>query len=385
MILKNATVYDASFTPCRLDIALEDGRIALLAPTIDGDGPDLSGCTIVPGLVDIHIHGCGGGDVADADVRSLQRMSLYLAQRGVTSFCPTTMTLPKAQLLRQLAAVEAFRGQEKGARVLSARLERPYRSVAKKGAQCGDWIRPADVREFRELCAVTPVSIVDVAPETEGAIGFAQAVCGEATVSAAHTAATFEQMQAGLEAGFSHGTHLFNAMPPIQNRAPGAVTALLTSDTATAEMICDGFHNHPAVVRMAQRLLGDDRFSVVSDAMRAAGTGDGEFQLGGQTVYVRGGQARLADGTIAASTTDLFAEFRNLLDWGVPFAGALRACTINPARTARADSEVGSIAVGKRADLLVLDAERNIRLVLIGGVPVGETRGGDLCGDTHLS
>ncbi len=382
MILKNALVVDASFVPRRLDVEMKDGRVVALAGSIDGEGTDLTGCVIVPGLVDIHIHGCGGGDVADADVQSLQKMSAYLASRGVTSFCPTTMTLPKEMLLEQLRAVQAFRGRESGARVLSARLEGPYLSMAKKGAQCGAYIRPADTEEFRELCAVTPVSIVDVAPETEGALDFAKAVCGEVTVSAAHTAASFEQMQAGLAAGFSHGTHLFNAMPPIQNRAPGAVTALLASSTATAEMICDGFHNHPAVVRMAQRLLGADRFAVVSDAMRAAGTGDGEFRLGGQTVYVRGGQARLADGTIAASTTDLFTEFHNLLDWGIPFGEALRACTINPARVVRADSEVGSIDVGKRADLLVLDARRNIRCVFVGGVPVYTAEGGEPCGDT---
>ena len=379
MILKNALVYDASFTPRRLDVATDGERIAALAPSIPGDGIDLTGCTIVPGLVDIHIHGCGGGDTADADVQSLQKMSVFLAKHGVTSFCPTTMTQPKESLLDQLRAIKALRGNEAGARVLSVRLEGPYLSQAKKGAQCGDWIRKADLTEFQELCAVTPVSIVDVAPETEGALDFARSACATATVSAAHTAASFEQMQAGLAAGFSHGTHLFNAMEPIRNRAPGAVTALLLSESATAEMICDGFHNHPAVVCMAQRLLGEDRFLAVSDAMRAAGTGDGEFTLGGQTVFVRDGQARLADGTIAASTTNLFTEFHNLLDWGIPFAAALRACSINPARVARADGEVGSIEVGKRADLLVLDAAQQIRCVFVGGIP----KGGEICGKQH--
>ncbi len=376
MILKNATVYDASFCPQRLDVQILDGRIAALAPQIPGDGVNLAGCTIVPGFVDIHIHGCGGGDVADADGQSLQKMSRYLARQGVTSFCPTTMTLPRAQLEAQLRAVEAYKHSCTGARPLSVRLEGPYLSVEKKGAQAGAYIRPADVEEFHALRAITAISIIDVAPETENALVFAASVCGEATVSAAHTAATFEQMQAGLYAGFSHGTHLFNAMPPIKNRDPGAVTALLLSQSATAEMICDGFHNHPAVVRMAYQMLGADRFLVVSDAMRAAGTGDGTFVLGGQKVYVRNGQARLADGTIAASTTNLYQEFRNLLRWGIPLCDALKACTVNPARVSGADAEIGTVEVGKRADLLALDADLCVRHVWIGGKEFTDTEKG---------
>ncbi len=369
MILKNATVYDDSFLPQKLDIEITGGTITQIGaclPAAD-DALDCAGCTIVPGFVDIHIHGGGGGDMADADAASLQRMSRYLAKHGVTSFCPASMTLPHDALERQFAAVEAFKGSEEGARVLGVRMEGPYISMEKKGAQCGEFIRKPDAAEFRALHAVSPVCVVDVAPEVEGALAFSESVSALCTVSAGHTAATFGQTAAGLAHGFSHATHLFNAMPPIRNREPGAVTAFFDSPTATAEVICDGFHNHPAVVRMAFRLLGPDRAVVVSDSMCSAGCGDGDFMLGGQQVFVRDGQARLADGTIAASTTNVFAEFCNLLSWGVPFADALRACTINPARVAgRADS-VGSIAVGKKADLLVLDGERNIRHVFIRG------------------
>ena len=369
MILKNALVYDADFQPKRLDIAVSGDRIAVLGgdlPQTD-DVLDFAGCTVVPGFVDIHIHGGGGGDMADADPHSLQKMSRYLAQHGVTSFCPASMTLPRASLEAQFAAVEAFKGTEEGARVLGVRMEGPYISMEKKGAQCGDWIRPADIDEFRALHAISRVCAVDVAPETDGACAFAEEASALCTVSAGHTAATFEQMQQGLAHGFSHGTHLFNAMPPIRNRDPGAVTALLCSETATAELICDGFHNHPAVVCMAFRLLGSDRAVVVSDSMRAAGCADGDYVLGGQTVFVRDGKARLADGTIAASTTNLHEEFCNLLAWGVPFADSLRACTINPARVAGASDNVGSIEAGKYADLLVLDAQNQIRCTIVRG------------------
>ena len=368
MILQNATIYDADFAPKRADLRVTGERIAEIAPTLTGDDAvDLTGCIIVPGFVDIHIHGCCGGDTADADVSSLHTMSRYLAQHGVTAFCPTSMTLPEDALASQFAAVERCKGTEPGARILGVRMEGPYLSMAKKGAQCADYIRPADTAAFGRLHAISPVRIVDVAPETEGAVDFAKAVCGVCTVSMAHTAADFETARNALQSGFSHATHLFNAMPPILNRAPGAVTAVFDSETATAEMICDGFHNHPAIVRMAFRLLGEDRVSVVSDAMRAAGCPDGDFVLGGQTVFVRNGKAKLADGTIAASTTNVYDEFRNLLRWGIPMRQALKACTINPARVVRADREIGSIACGKRADLLVLDAALEVRRVMIGG------------------
>lgn len=369
MILKNATIYGADFVPRKLDMEIADGVIARLADTLPDadDALDCAGCTVVPGFVDIHIHGGGGGDMADADTSSLQRMSRYLAQRGVTSFCPASMTLPYVQLRPQFAAVEACKGNEDGARILGVRMEGPYISMEKKGAQCGDYVRTPDLAEFSALHAVSPVCVVDVAPEVDGALAFAEAASDVCTVSAGHTAATFDETALALAHGFSHATHLFNAMPPIRNREPGAVTAFFNSETATAEMICDGFHNHPAIVRTAFRLLGPDRAVVVSDSMRAAGCGDGDYVLGGQQVFVRNGEARLADGTIAASTTNLFAEFRNLLSWGVPFECALRACTINPARVAGWADAVGSIEVGKAADLLVLDDTLHIRHVFIQG------------------
>ena len=368
MILKNATVYGADFVPRKLDIEFTDGAVTRIAEALPADGAlDCAGCTIVPGFVDIHIHGGGGGDMADADAASLQRMSRYLAERGITSFCPASMTLPREQLVQQFAAVEAFKGCEQGARILGVRMEGPYISMEKKGAQCGDYVRLPDTAEFFALHAVSPVCAVDVAPETEGALAFAQAASAVCTVSAGHTAASFEQTKEAFAQGFSHGTHLFNAMLPIRNRDPGAVTAFFDSDTATAELICDGFHNHPAVVRMAFRLLGPERAVVVSDSMRAAGCADGVYVLGGQEVFVRDGKALLADGTIAASTTNLFEEFRNLLSWGIPFENALRACTINPARVAGKADRVGSIEAGKYADLLVLDEDLNIKHVFIRG------------------
>ncbi len=368
MILRNAVIIDEFFNEARKDIEIKDGIIAKIADVLDGeDAVDFSGKLIIPGFVDIHTHGSNGGDLCDADEQSLQRMSEYLVTKGVTSFCPASMTLPYEELEKQFMTVEACKGKEVGAYIHGINMEGPYIAMSKKGAQCGDYVRNADIEEFRKLNAISRISLVDVAPETENALKFAKEISKTCTVSAAHTAATYEEAKEGLRSGFSHATHLFNAMPPIKNREPGAVTAIFESETATAELICDGFHNHPAILRMAFRLLGEDRAVVVSDSMRAAGGEDGEFELGGQKVYVRDGKARLEDGTIAASTSNLHEEFLNLLSFSIPFRSALKACTINPSRVIGADDVTGSIKEGKRADLVVLNEDRSIEAVFVKG------------------
>lgn len=368
MILKNAIIIDENFEEAKKDIEIENGIITKIEDNLSGnDELDFSGKKIIPGFVDIHIHGANGGDLSDACEESLKRMSVYLASKGVTSFCPASMTLPFEELEKQFKAVESYKGKESGAYIHGINMEGPYIAMSKKGAQCGDYVRSADIEEFNKLNSISKISLVDVAPETENALEFAKEASKVCTVSIAHTAATYEEATAGLKAGFSHATHLYNAMPPIKNREPGAVTAIFDSDTATAELICDGFHNHPGILRTAFKILGEDRAVVVSDSMRAAGGEDGEFVLGGQTVYVRDGKARLADGTIAASTSNIHEEFLNLLSFGIPFKKALKACTINPAKVIGVDAVTGSIAVGKRADLLVVNEDFTIDSVFIKG------------------
>lgn len=367
MLLKNAVYYDDDFLPRQGDIAIENGILAEVGGTQAGRGGALPGCTIVPGFVDIHTHGAMGGDTCDAAQSALAGISGYLARHGVTSFCPTTMTLPFEQLAQSLRAVQAYRGQECGAYVQGVNMEGPYLSAAKKGAQCGAYLRQPDFDEFLKLHQICPVRLVDVAPEVEGALAFAARAKAYCTVSAAHTNAGYETAASAFGAGFTHATHLFNAMTQLTARAPGVVGAVFDSGSVTAELICDGFHIAPAALRIAFRILGEDRTVIVSDAMMAAGLADGAFELGGQKVFVRGGKAMLADGTIAASTTNLYDEFRNVLRFGVPFRQALKSCTINPARVIRADQETGSIKQGKRADLLVLDSKLAIRMVIVRG------------------
>ncbi len=367
MILKNATVWTKDFSPEKTDIKITGETVEGLGCYADEEGIDLSGCTVVPGFIDIHIHGACLADSSSGSTEEIQTISRYLAKSGITSFCPTTMTLPEETLAKAFKAVKECMGREEGAYIHGINMEGPFISHAKKGAQAAEHIRKPDIAEFERLNAICPIKLADIAPEAEGALEFASEASKACTVSAAHTAASYDEAKAGFENGFSHATHLFNAMTPIQNRAPGVPTAVFDSDTTTAELICDGLHNHPAVLRMAFKLLGEDRAVVISDSMSAAGMGDGEYELGGQTVYVKEGKATLADGTIAASTTNIYQEFKNLLHFGIDFKSALKACTINPARVAGADSFTGSIEKGKRADLLVLDSELNLKAVFVKG------------------
>ncbi len=368
MLLKNATLYNEDFEPQKADIRLEDGIITEIGENLaGGDTIDLSGKIIFPGFIDIHIHGCDKADMANACVDSLQKISLFLAKHGVTSFCPATMTLPKAQLVAQFKAAADFMGKETAAYMHGVNMEGPFIALAQKGAQPAEYIRLPDIEEFNHLRSICKISLVDLAPEVEGAFDFARQASEYCTVSQAHTDADFETAQAGYKNGFSHATHLFSAMPPIWHRAPGAVVAAFDNATSTAELICDGVHAYPAILRMAFKLLGEDRSVVVSDAMCAAGCGDGEFELGGQKVFVHDGKATLACGNLAGSTTNMHREFLNLISFGIPFKQALKSCTINPAKVIGADGFTGSLKEGKRADILIVDEYLRIKTVIVKG------------------
>lgn len=370
MVLKNAVIYGDDFIPRRVDLAVEGERIARLGENLDGAGEtlDFSGCTVIPGFIDIHTHGCAGADTMDATEESLRTMSECQASHGVTSFCPTTMTLPYEELAAALTAAKSYMGRETGAYIQGINMEGPYISMEKKGAQNPDYVRKPDFEEFKKLSALCPIKLVDVAPETEGAYDFADQASAICTVSEAHTAANYAQAQEGFRHGFTHATHLYNAMTALTTREAGVVGAVIENSGVTAELICDGFHIAPPVLRVTFQALGKERACVVSDSMKAAGLPDGDYDLGGQAVYVRGGKALLKDGTIAASTSNIHEEFKNLIAFGIPFETALRACTINPARAIKADQTTGSIKVGKYADLVVLDRDNEIKAVFIKGV-----------------
>lgn len=372
MILKNAKVYNADFDLIEADVQISGDKIAAVGPCCDGETLDLHGLTILPGLIDIHIHGCGGADTGDATPQALEAMSQCLVKRGVTSFCPTSMTLSFEELSSIFANVEQMRERVGGAYIQGINMEGPYISMAKKGAQNALYVRNPDKDEFRRLyegCNGV-IKIVDIAPECDGADSFIEEVTPYCPVSIAHTACGYDEAVRAIELGVRHITHLYNAQSGLVSRAPGVVGAAFDKAQeygVRAELICDGFHIHPASLRIAFRMLGEDGSIVISDSMRAAGHHDGEYDLGGQTVYVKDGKALLADGTIAASTSNIWQELKNIISYGVPVKQAIKSCTINPAKAIRVDNQTGSIEVGKFADLLVVDDEWNIKLVIVKG------------------
>lgn len=388
MKIVNGQVLGQNFVFAPLDIRVEADRISGLDLRQDGEGKipvagnltdpsgqsadtiDASGCLVIPGLVDIHIHACAGHDFCDADTEGLAVMAGHLARQGVTSFLGTSMALGEDRLARifQVGQAAIRTGMPDGAQLRGIHMEGPFFAVEKKGAQAAEFIIDPDVALYQRLerAADQQIRIVDVAPERPGALELVRYAAPRTTVSIAHTVANYEQAAAAFAAGASHVTHLFNAMPPFSHREPGVVGA--ASDAGvTVELICDGVHLHPGVVRSVFKWFGSDKVVLVSDAMRACGLADGSYDLGGQTVQVAGNRATLADGTIAGSVTDLMQGVRNAVAFGVPIEAAVRAATANPARVARIDDQVGSLEIGKKADLLVVTPELELKAVIIGG------------------
>lgn len=368
MILKNICFYNEIFEKEVADIRIENGRIAEIG-IFNEDGEDKSGLIALPGFIDIHIHGAGGGDASDASAESLDKITKTLAKNGVTSFCPTTMTLPEDRLTEIVSVIADYKSS--GAKIAGINLEGPFISYAKKGAQNGDFVREGTVEEFDRLYNASKglVKLITIAPEAFDSDEFIKYVSEKCSVSIGHTSADADETRRALDMGAHHFTHLYNAMTGMTHREAGVVGTAFDSD-AFCEIICDGGHICPTVLRNTFKILGEDRGVVISDSMRAAGLGEGEFELGGQQAFVHknGRYAVLEDGTIAASISNIFDEFKNLLSFGVDFKTALKACTINPARAIGADNEIGSIAVGKCADMIFVDENLDLKGVMIDGI-----------------
>ena len=373
MWFRNANIFreKEGFMPG--DFLVEEGsfkEIRLQQTGTCGDGVDLKGLRVIPGLIDIHTHGNSGADFSDADPEGLQKMGLYLAARGITSFAPTSMTLPAETLRKAFGTALAYTKERpaKGARVAGINMEGPFFSEKKKGAQNGAYLRLPDyelVKELYDSCEGL-LRIVDVAPELPGAEEFIRKTSQLCTVSVAHTDASYEEAKAGFEAGATHVTHLFNAMPSLHHRKPGVIGAAAEREDVAAELICDGLHVHPSVIRLAFRLF-PERICMISDSLRCCGMPDGEYELGGQQVFLKDHIARLADGTIAGAASDLFEGLKNVISFGIPEEQAVRAATIIPAREIGREKELGSIEPGKLADFVVCDDAWNIHAVYIGG------------------
>ena len=376
MIIRNASVYTEDGTFSEKDIYIRDGRFVDTREVAKEDGKviDGSGCYAIPGLTDIHFHGCVGYDFCDGSREAIDAMAVYEASVGVTNIVPATMTLPEEELASICSTAKSY-GEEgtldKRADFYGINMEGPFIAPDKKGAQNGEFIHVPDVDMFDRLnqASGNRVKLLDIAPEREGAMELIAKKKGEVVLSLAHTCADYDTSMKAFEAGASHVTHFYNAMNPYTHRAPGLIGAAADRDDVEVELICDGVHIHPAAVRTTFKIFGDDRIILISDSMRAAGLRDGEYTLGGQMVNVRGNLATLEDGTIAGSVTNLMECVRTaVLRMGIPLASAVKCAAVNPARCVGIYDHCGSITPGKEADVVLLKKESlEAKLVVLRG------------------
>ncbi len=350
-----------------------------LITAVSGDSQviDAGGCYVIPGLVDVHFHGCVGEDFSDATPEGLQKIADYELSQGVTYICPAGMTLPEDQLTAICKNTAAHRARNSGgSEVVGAHLEGPFLCMAKKGAQNGDYLHDPDAAMLQRLQAAAEgcVKLVTLAPEQPGAVEFIKEAAELGIhVSVGHTVADYETAKAAFEAGADHATHLYNAMPPLAHRDPGVIGAAYEVPGVKPELICDGIHIHPAVVRLTFGLFGRERMIIVSDSLRATGMPDGEYPFGGQMIEVHGNRATILGHpeTLAGSVTSLMGCLRQAVSFGIPVADAVRACTYNPAQSIGIEDRTGTLDVGKEASVVLLDQEDlSIKAIIFKGQTV---------------
>lgn len=361
MIIKNAEVLTDDFKFKKTDLRFEDGKITEIGDDLSGDEIiEGTGKYLTPGFIDIHTHGCVGFDGCDADIDGYEKMTEFYASKGVTSFLFTTMTLSEDELVNIMKSINEFMNSGKGASYAHGiYLEGPFINVEKKGAQAGEYVIPPTMEVFRKFneASGNRIKVCVVAPEVEGGLDFIKEVSKECAVSIGHTCSDYETAVKSMENGSTDITHFFNAMPPFNHRNPAVIGAAFDG-TTHMELICDGIHLHPAIIRTVFKAAGDDRPILISDSMRAAGMPDGPSSLGGQEVFVKDGKATLADGTIAGSASNVHSCVYNCIKkFGIPAESAFKAATINPAKLIGAYEVTGSLTVGKNADMILMDKE----------------------------
>lgn len=375
MIIRNASVYTQEGKFEKKEIYIKDTLFTdQAAEAEDGQVIDASGCVAIPGLTDIHFHGCMGYDFCDGTREAIDAMAVYEASVGVTNIVPASMTLSEEELLGICKAAKAYKEegiQDKKAHFWGINMEGPFVSTAKKGAQNGAYIHKPDLEMFDRLQRASGncVKLLDIAPEEEGAMELIDQRHDQVVISLAHTCADYDIAREAFRRGADHVTHLYNAMNPYTHRAPGLIGAAADEEKVQVELICDGVHIHPAAVRTTFKIFGDDRIILISDSMRATGLEDGDYTLGGQDVKVTGNLATLKDGTIAGSVTNLIDCMRTaVLKMGIPLESAVKCAAVNPAKCVGIYDSCGSITPGKYADVILLDqGDLSLRQVICRG------------------
>ncbi len=330
---------------------------------------DAEGKLVSPGLIDMHIHGYLGADASDGDEEGIRKMAAGIIKNGVTAWCPTTMTVSKAEIEAAFDTVRAVKNDENyyGARILGVNSEGPFINAKKKGAQAEEHILRPDadfIMKHKDI-----VKLFTVAPEVDGAEECVKKVTEntDVLISMGHTDATYEEAMAGIEWGVRHTTHLFNAMTALSHRSPGVSGAALSDSRVSAELIADTFHVNRGLFNMVAKAKGD-KLCLITDCIRAGGMEDGDYTLGGQPVHKEGIKCLMDDGTIAGSVLELNAAVRNLFENSdLEIYEAVNAASLNIAKALKEDDEIGSLEKGKRADIIIVDDKFNVEKVILGG------------------
>ena len=374
LVLDNARVILQDRELERSSVVVESGlitRVADAAPAIPGAQTiDLTGMVLLPGFIDVHIHGSAGIDVMDATAEQLNEIGVFLASQGITGWVPTFVPAADENYASGVEAIAKAAGYTGGARVLGVHYEGPFVNTAQCGALHTEFFKtystPADVDRLPVPAEL--VRMTTLAPEIDGGIELIRELEARGwVISIGHTRASLELLDQALAAGARHMTHFMNAMAPLHHRAPGPIAWGLSHDDVTVDVIADGIHLDPFMLRLLLKVKGERGISLISDAIAAAGKGDGDYQIWGETISVKDGRTSNAAGSIAGSVITMLDAVRLLHSLDVSYVQLAQMAATNPARLLGVDHECGAIEVGKRADLVVLDENGNVKLTLIGG------------------
>jgi N-acetylglucosamine-6-phosphate deacetylase len=373
--ITNGTLITPRETLAGHTLVVESGKIAALAPAghlaeSPGDQVlDAHGLWVTPGLIDIHVHGGAGHDTMDATPEAIRGMARFFAVHGVTGYLATTAAAPPDVILASIHNAAACPPAEDGAHHLGLHIEGPYLSASQGGAQPRQHLRDAEPAEYRPWLSSGVVRLITVAPERHGSLPLIrQGIEAGIEFAVGHSQASFEQVTEAADLGLRQATHTFNGMLGLHHRSPGTVGAVLADDRIYAQVIPDGVHLHPAVVKLVVRAKGVGRTILITDAVRAAGLADGDYTLAGEPITVRGGICRTATGGLAGSTLTMEAAVRNVMGFtGLSLGEAISMATVAPAEAMGWSGHKGVLAPGADADLILLDADLNVRLTMVGG------------------
>ncbi len=369
LLLKNANVVLPDREVSGASVLVEEGKIVSLDTNQGGEELDLAGATLLPGFIDVHIHGAVGIDVMDATADGLLEVSEYLASQGVTSWVPTFVPASDENYASAIAAIsKAMDGR--GARVLGVHYEGPFVNTAQCGALHTEFFKTySSADDLNSLpLPSSGVRMITLAPEVTGGIELVRELKARGwVISIGHTRADLKILDAAREAGAHHMTHFMNAMAPLHHRNPGPIAWGLSRDDVTFDCVADGVHLDPFMLRLLLKVKGVRAISLISDAIAAAGKGDGDYRIWGETIFVKNGRTANASGSIAGSVISMLDAVRMMHSLGVAYVDLAQMASLNPARLLGVDRECGSIELGKRADLVALDSDNNPILTIIGG------------------